>query len=96
MEKNLMCGRQNNCAKSLGQPLRESDLSQWKLVEDFRRRPDVAAQRVPAARTQSDPRRQLRSADYFCLLLFGLFRRIFVITIWGSCLMRTGADMRDT
>src|SRR5437868_1669605 len=31
------------------QPLRESDLSQWKLVEDFRRRPDVAAQRVPGA-----------------------------------------------
>lgn len=70
--------------KSSAEPLSERDLSQWKLVEDFRRRLGEAAQKLPAARTESDPRRKLLSADYFCLLLFGLFNPV-VRTMRGLC-----------
>jgi hypothetical protein len=55
------------------QPVKESDLQSWKLLQQFRRRlrPHLAAATRTA--TEQDPRCQLLGDDYFCLLLFGLF-----------------------
>lgn len=55
------------------QPVKESDLQSWKLLQQFRRRlqPHLAA--AVKTPTQQDPRCQLLAEDYFCLLLFGLF-----------------------
>jgi len=55
------------------QPVNESDLQSWKLLQQFRRRlqPHLAA--APKTATEQDPRSQLLADDYFCLLLFGLF-----------------------
>jgi hypothetical protein len=51
--------------------LKESDLRNWRLLDQFRRRlkPFVEA----TAANEADPRRKLIVDDYFCLLLFGLF-----------------------
>lgn len=70
--------------KASAEPVRERDLAQWKLVEDFRRRLGAAAQQLPAPRTEGDPRRKLLASDYFCLLLFGLFNPV-VRTMRGLC-----------
>ena len=64
--------------------LSEGDLSRWKLVEDFRRRLVEASARVVMPRSEEDPRRKLLSADYFSLLLFGLFNPV-VRTMRGLC-----------
>jgi len=64
--------------------LSERDLSRWKLVEDFRRRLVEACARVAMPRSEEDPRRKLLSADYFSLLLFGLFNPV-VRTMRGLC-----------
>jgi DDE family transposase len=64
--------------------LSERDFSRWKLVEDFRQRLGVAAQKLPAARTENDARRKLLAAEYFSLLLFGLFNPV-VRTMRGLC-----------
>src|SRR5207244_10249254 len=66
------------------EPLSERDLSRWKLVEDFRRRLVEASERVTLPRSEQDPRRKLLSADYFSLLLFGLFNPV-VRTMRGLC-----------
>jgi len=70
--------------KNSAQPLSEHDLSRWKLVEDFRARLMEASARVPMPRSEEDPRRRLLSADYFSLLLFGLFNPV-VRTMRGLC-----------
>jgi Transposase DDE domain len=64
--------------------LSERDLSRWKMVEDFRRRLVEASARVAMPRSEEDPRRKLLSADYFSLLLFGLFNPV-VRTMRGLC-----------
>lgn len=66
------------------EPLQERDLRNWKLVEAFRQRLEEAAQKLPAPRTESDPRRKLLRGDYFALLLFGLFNPV-VRTMRGLC-----------
>jgi Transposase DDE domain len=70
--------------KGSPQRLSERDLSRWNLVEDFRLRLVEAAKRVPMPRSESDPRRKLLSADYFSLVLFGLFNPV-VRTMRGLC-----------
>lgn len=70
--------------KTSDEALTERDLSQWKLVEDFRRRLSQAAGKRPVTRTELDPRRKLLGNDYFCLLLFGLFNPV-VRTMRGLC-----------
>jgi len=70
--------------KGAAEPLNERDLSSWKLIEEFRARLAKAAETVPEARTEKDPRRQLLSGDYFSLLLFGLFNPV-VRTMRGLC-----------
>ena len=70
--------------KASVEPLRERDLSRWKLIEDFRVRLAEAAQRVAMPRSEEDPRRRLLSTDYFSLLLFGLFNPV-VRTMRGLC-----------
>ena len=64
--------------------LSERDLSRWKLVEDFQARLAEASERVRMPGSESDPRRKLLSADYFSLLLFGLFNPV-VRTMRGLC-----------
>lgn len=56
---------------SAASELKESDLRNWRLLEQFRHRlkPHVEA----TAANEADPRRKLLADDYFCLLLFGLF-----------------------
>ena len=53
------------------QPVQESDLRSWQLLQQFRRRlqPHLAA--ATKTRTEQDPRCQVLADDYFCLLLFG-------------------------
>lgn len=58
------------------EPLSERDLSRWKLVEDFRARLARACEQRGKGRSESDPRRRLLRADYFSLLLFGLFNPV--------------------
>jgi Transposase DDE domain len=70
--------------KASAEPLSERDLSRWKLIEDFRARLAEAVERVAMPRSESDPRRRLLSADYFSLLLFGLFNPV-VRTMRGLC-----------
>jgi hypothetical protein len=55
------------------QPLQESDLKSWKLLEQFRRRLKPVLEAAPPPASASDPRREVLAEDYFCLLLFGLF-----------------------
>jgi hypothetical protein len=76
--------RKRDLEKASAEPLSECDLSRWKLVEDFRTRLTEASERVPRARSEDDPRRRLLSADYFSLLLFGLFNPV-VRTMRGLC-----------
>lgn len=70
--------------KASAEPLSERDLSRWKLVEDFRARLAEASERVARPRSEDDARRKLLSADYFSLLLFGLFNPV-VRTMRGLC-----------
>jgi len=53
--------------------LKQSDLRNWQLLAQFRRRLEPHLAAVPQKSTEEDPRRQLLAEDYFCLLLFGLF-----------------------
>lgn len=76
--------RKRDLEKAPAEPLSERDLSRWKLVEDFRVRLAEAAPRVAMPRSEADPRRRLLSADYFSLLLFGLFNPV-VRTMRGLC-----------
>jgi len=73
-----------NVEKDSAEPLSERDLSRWKLIEDFRARLAEAVERVAMPHSESDPRRKLLSADYFSLLLFGLFNPV-VRTMRGLC-----------
>jgi hypothetical protein len=49
--------------------LQESDLRNWRLLEQFRRRLAPYVERA----APGESRRKLFADDYFCLLLFGLF-----------------------
>ena len=69
---------------SATEPLSEQDLGRWKLVEDFRVHLAKAAKGVPLPRSGSDPRGKLLEADYFSLLLFGLFNPV-MRTMRGLC-----------
>lgn len=51
--------------------LNESDLSNWRLLDQFRRRLKPLVEAVSTG--AEDPRRKLVAEDYFSLLLFGLF-----------------------
>ena len=56
---------------SAASELKESDLRNWRLLEQFRHRLKPYAEATTA--NPEDLRRKLVADDYFCLLLFGLF-----------------------
>jgi hypothetical protein len=55
------------------EPIKESDLQSWKLLEQFRQRLRPVLAVAPRSAAEQDPRREVLAEDYFCLLLFGLF-----------------------
>jgi DDE family transposase len=71
--------------KSPPQPaLTESDLSRWRLIQDFQARLAQAGQTVPLHPTWSDPGRLLKHTDYLSLFLFGLLNPV-ARTLNGLC-----------
>jgi len=58
----------------------EAELSNWKLLESFQRRLQPVLDQAPPTPTEQDPRRKLLPADYFSLLLFGLFNPVLKTT----------------
>ena len=52
------------------------DLSRWRLVEDFKERPQAAATKPPLAATWSHPERLLAASDYLSLCLLGLLNPV--------------------
>jgi len=54
----------------------EPELSNWKLLSDFRQRLAQAQEDFALAPSFKDPRRQLRAADYLSLFLFGLLNPV--------------------
>jgi len=54
------------------EPVREDQLHNWNLLEEFRQRvlPRLAAQ--PWTATEEDARRTLGAEDYFCAYLFAM------------------------
>ena len=57
------------------QTLQASDLRSWNLLAQFRRRLKPVLEATPPSASAADPRREVLAEDYFCLLLFGLFRK---------------------
>ena len=66
------------------EPLTESQLHRWRLVEDFRRRLDKAATVVGTPARFGHPSRQLSLSSYLSLFLFGLLNPV-VRTMRGLC-----------
>ena len=64
--------------------VREADLANWKLLQEFRRRLDQAVKGVALHPSFQDPERLLLMADYLSLFLFGLFNPV-VRTMRGLC-----------
>lgn len=64
--------------------LTESDLSRWRLIEDFKARLAKAADQLPLHPTWSDPERLLEHTDYLSLFLLGLLNPV-VRTMRGLC-----------
>jgi DDE family transposase len=66
--------------------VRESNLHQWRLVEDFARVLDEANARTAALvrRSAEDPRRELTANRYLALFFFGLLNPV-VETMRGLC-----------
>ena len=62
----------------------ETELSRWRLIEQFEERLERAAAAGKEPRTFSDPRRKLGQKDYLSLLLFGLFNPV-VDSMRGLC-----------
>jgi hypothetical protein len=62
----------------------ESDLRQWKLVDEFRRVLATAMEHLPAAKRWEDPRRQLQLSEYLSLFLLGLLNPV-VKTMRAVC-----------
>lgn len=58
----------------------EAELRNWKLLESFQRRLQPVLEQAPPTPTEQDPRRKLLPADYFSLLLFGLFNPVLKTT----------------
>jgi hypothetical protein len=52
------------------EPIREDQLKNWNLLDQFRRRVLPFLQAKAATDTEQDPRRTLFADDYFCLFLF--------------------------
>ena len=65
-------------------PLKESELSRWRLIEEFEQRLERARALSTEPRTFSDARRKLGQKDYLSLLLFGLFNPV-VDSMRGLC-----------
>ena len=64
--------------------LTERDLSRWKLVEDFKGRLVMAAQKQELPATWSEQQRRLSYSDYLSLMLLGLLNPV-VGTMRGLC-----------
>lgn len=58
------------------EPIDPRKLSNWKLLDEFRRRLAEVQARVAPAAVPTDPKRKLLEKDYFSLVLFGLFNPI--------------------
>lgn len=58
------------------EPIDPKKLSNWKLLDEFRRRLAVVQARLASAAVPTDPKRKLLEEDYFSLVLFGLFNPI--------------------
>ena len=70
--------------KKVRRTVTEPELSNWKLLSDFRQRLAQAQEDFALAPSFKDPRRQLRAADYLSLFLFGLLNPV-VRTMRGLC-----------
>ena len=67
------------------QNIDEKKLSNWNLLDDFRRRlAKVAQTTAPKPKRPGGPERLLLEQDYFCLILFGLFNPV-VQSMRGLC-----------
>lgn len=73
-------------SSSLGrnQAVREADLANWKLLNQFQRRLAEAQKEFALHPSFQDPERLLLMADYLSLFLFGLFNPV-VRTMRGLC-----------
>ncbi len=58
----------------------ERDLRNWKLLEAFQRRLQPILEQAAPTDTELDPRRTLFPAEYFSLLLFGLYNPVLKST----------------
>jgi hypothetical protein len=54
----------------------EAELRNWKLLAEFQRRLQPVLAQAPTSNTELDARRELLSADYFSLILFGLLNPV--------------------
>jgi hypothetical protein len=74
-------------------PLSEEQLRNWKVLDRFRKalRPRLSA--APKHPSESDPRRQLRAEEYFCLFVFRLFNPILT-SMRGLCAATRFKKMR--
>lgn len=61
-------------------PLRESDLRQWRLIDDFSQALQRAGVAWPAQSTWSDPARQFQLSHYLGLYLFALVNPVLATT----------------
>jgi hypothetical protein len=72
------------CVADAAPTIREEDLRQWKLLEDFRQRLEPFMERHPSHRSWEDPKRKLPQLDYLSLFLCGLINPV-VRTMRGLC-----------
>ena len=76
------------------EPVREDQLHNWNLLEEFRRRvlPRLAARPVTA--TEEDPRRTLCAEDYFCAYLFAMVNPV-IKSLRSLCHVSRCKKMRE-
>lgn len=62
------------------QPIQETDLREWRLIEAFRQRLGGIQASLPASSTWKDPGRSLHLAEYLSLFLFALVNPVLATT----------------
>jgi hypothetical protein len=75
-------------------PIREDQLHNWNLLEQFRRRILPRLKARPATATEEDARRTLFAEDYFCLFLFTILNPV-ITSMRALCRVSLCRKMRQ-